>query len=176
MTYLKKILNKLFVCIVLILTIESVSFGQVSQNINRDFPLNKIQGVWKESSDVSSYMIFEGHAEYDVVMLNSGTILVNKYYCGFANDVSGDSLDIRKLGKSGKYFVVFTRSYKKEKFLYDNYKNFLHYEYDLGDDYFLYIAEDPISLSKINSLPEKVKKVFEEKRKTLDNEPFPNFD
>ena len=131
-------------------------------------PIEILQGIWEMEGEVEAYMIFENRINYSIVVLD-GNVIVRKRFFGFfdPNSISGDSLDLRDLADDGPYFTIFTSKYEHGRFVYDRYSDFDEYSYDLDEDYFIYYANNPVTLNKIDALPKDIKKVFDKKKAEL---------
>lgn len=126
------------------------------------------QGVWEEEVEgFESYIVTENHHWYSITILD-GSIDVAKEFFGFYDDFEADSINPKDLSESGRYvvFLMYRSSIKDYNTeLKRGYYNF--YEYDLDEDYFIYYANDPVTLNKIDALPEDIQKVFEKKKAEL---------
>ena len=147
----------------------SAYLTQLSQptDVNRpDQSLEILQGIWEIESDIESYMVFEERINYSIVNMD-GNVIVRKRLFGFLSSISGDSIDIRNLKSDGVRFVIFTGKYKLGQFVYHRHSDFDDYSYDLEEDYFIYYANDPVILNKIDRLPDKIQKVLDKKKTDL---------
>lgn len=131
-----------------------------------------IQGFWSIDEGTESYMIFEGNVNYSVVVLNS-SVIVRKRAFGFISSLNEDKLSFNALKKDGDIFMIFIGEYSEEDNVYDRYGDFNEYGYELSEDHFMYYASDPISYSRIDSLPQKIAAVFEKRKKELSAVYFP---
>ena len=118
-------------------------------------------------SNIESYMIFEDRINYSIVNLD-GNVIVRKRLFGFLNTISSDSIDIRELEDDGAHFVIFTGKYEPGKFVYNRHSDFNDYSYDLDEDYFIYYANEPVTLNKLDTLPKNIQKVFEKRKFEFD--------
>lgn len=136
-----------------------ISFAQDDQ-------VKTLQGIWEVEGDVESYMVFNNRVNYSIIVLNHKTIIRKRFF-GFLENTSGDTLDIRELEEKGEYFFLFTGNYVKGQFLYHRYQDFDEYTYDLDEDYFVYYANDPVMLNRIEALPSRIQKIFDERKEEL---------
>lgn len=131
------------------------------------------QGVWEEDVEgFDSYIVVENSQWYSITILDGNTD-VSKELFGFYDDFDADSINPKDLSKSGRYIVfLMPRSSIKDynTYLKRGYYNF--YEYDLDENYFIYYANNPVTLNKIDALPKDVQKVFEKKKDELDKIKF----
>lgn len=130
--------------------------------------LQVAQGIWKEDVEgFESYIVAEGNNWYSIVKID-GEVDISKEFFGFFDDFEVDSLNVLALDSDGQYLVFLSNRESIKDYRVDlprKYFNF--YSYDLDDDYFIYYANQPISLTKIDSLPEDIQEVFEKRKKEL---------
>ncbi|ADR22188.1 hypothetical protein [Marivirga tractuosa] len=164
MKYLITIRNikKLTLCVFLLITYH-VSYSQNS--------LDKAQGFWEEETEgFESYIVIENHYLYSITIFE-GVMDISKELFGFYDDSEASRINPKNLSDSGKYavFLIYRSSIKNyNDSIKRGYYNF--YEYDLNDDYFIYYANVPVVLKKIETLPKNIQKDFETKKSELEDQ------
>lgn len=131
--------------------------------------LELTQGFWEEEVEgFQSYVVVEDNYWYSVTLID-GSIDVSREWFGFYNKFDSDSIHPKSLSDTGRY-IVFLADRKSIKdydtSLERGYFNF--YEFDLDDDYFVYYGNSPVTLDRIDSLPEKVNTYFLQEREKMD--------
>lgn len=133
--------------------------------------LELLQGSWKENiADFESYVVVENNSWYSITVLD-GEIDVSVELLGFYNTSEADSINPKNLLNNGDYVVFLTPRTSIKNYntsIKGNYYKF--YEYDINKDYFVYYANNPVALSKIDKLPDSIYEEFLERKKD-----FPQF-
>ena len=132
--------------------------------------LDFCQGTWQEEvdGDFESYIFIENNNWYSIIVIDE-KIVVSKDFFGFLDNFDLDSIKATNLLKSGQYLVYLV--YRKSIKNYNSYIKRAYckfFSYDIGSDYLVYYANQPVSLNRIDSLPKNITSVFEEKKKALD--------
>ncbi|WP_416865763.1 MAG: hypothetical protein ACMVP2_26030 [Imperialibacter sp.] len=151
---------KYLAILIFVVTAQTVSYGQTS--------LASLQGIWKEHVDgFESYVVINGHNWHTITILD-GEVDVSLDWFGFLDSKDLEVLNPRSLADTGMHIVFLT--YRKSIPSYNdsldiNYYNF--YQYDLGGNSFTYYANYPVSLTRLESLPQSVLKQFDIQKSTL---------
>lgn len=154
---------KKFILFSLLLAYCHISYTQNS--------LQNAQGVWEEETEgFKSYIVIENHYWYSIIILD-GITDVSKELFGFYDNFETERINPKNLSDSGRYVVFLMPRSSIKDYNVDikrGYYNF--YEYDLNEDNFIYYANDPVVLKKIDALPKSIQKDFEIKKTELEDE------
>jgi len=151
----------------------SISFSCFSQT-----NIETLQGVWEIDieGNYRSFVVIEENIWYSIVSRNH-EISVSKDLFGFYDNVDIDRLSPWNLFDSGRYLFILLQDYvellnpSSPEFPVGYY---MHFSYDLDGDYFVYYANQPVSLNRIDSLPSNISIIFEKKKKELSEIVYPD--
>lgn len=114
---------------------------------------SSLQGLWKEQSEVESYLYIKNKRWLSLVVFN-GEIIKTENSFGFINNIEIDSLSVSEIKETGKFLVVYSSKLSKLKDKRFSFRRkFKVYEYDVSPNSFIYYGNQPIKYSRIDSLP-----------------------
>ena len=135
--------------------------------------LELLQGYWKEEiKGIESYMVVQRHYWFSITVVEN-EIDISIEWVGFYEDFDVKNLNPRNIASDGRYLVFLAHRNTIEN--YDSSlprKYYKFYEYDLDEDYFIYYANQPISLNRLDKLPPIIQKAFDQQIEELRNTKF----
>ena len=133
-------------------------------------PINMLQGYWVQNSEednVTLYKYYEGQYLYEITDWEN-RISVSKYFISFLNNTGNDSVSLLDLSVNGDLYAFFDILDIKDESYVSVGSNI--YSFDLGEDYFNFYANSPVSHYKIASLPPRIYNVFLKRKEELDKD------